>query len=299
MMSVDVCEIDALLDARPIDFAAASVIYREGRHSIKPDGSRRTLGDFARGSRVRENVLGRYERHLGEGWMDGFIRDALDGSGLFAGESDRVRREGVTKGVRDQVLVAWAFHELDAAVEKALRGEFDRAAGAPHNWDEARAYYYGEKPGCAAHATAEQLGREFGTGSQVNDAALAAMNRGLEALLAKDTAGAVRARDEVVRCFTITYIQAAIRASAGIDTAIGQGREDEARVHQAGGWAQFRVVEPLIAGVDPAAAAAVTAVLGLDAKPAKGSGDKVRRALAGTYEALDIRASEVGEYRAR
>jgi cation diffusion facilitator family transporter len=83
-----------------------------------------------------------------------------------------------------------AIHELDAAVEKAKKGDFANETGAPHNWDEARAYYHGERPECAPYATSEERGREFGTGSAVNQAILAAMKRGLAALEAKDAAGA-------------------------------------------------------------------------------------------------------------
>src|SRR2546422_4657567 len=232
-MSADVCDINSLLDARPIDFAAIGVIYRDGRHSAEATGSKRTLGKFAREPRSTEDLLGRYEQYLGVGWLDAFASAAIGGTGSFAGEPDLVRRQGVQKGVRDQVLVAWAFHELDAAVEKATKGSFATATGAPHNWDEARAYYHGEKPECAPYATAEERGREFGTGSAVNESILAAMGQGLKALLAKDAPGAAKARDEVVRHVTITYIQSAIKYSAEIDSALAHGKTDDARVWQA------------------------------------------------------------------
>jgi hypothetical protein len=163
-MSVDVCEINALLDRRPIDFAAIGVIYRDGRHSTEANRVMRTLGTFARAARSTEHLLRRYERHLGPGWLDAFASAAIEGSGAFAGESDLVRRQGVQKAARDQVLVAWTFHELDAAVDKATTSNFATDTGAPHNWDEARAYYHGEKPECAPHATAEERGGSLGRG---------------------------------------------------------------------------------------------------------------------------------------
>jgi hypothetical protein len=295
-MSADVCDVNSLLDAKPIDVGAIGAIYRDGRHSTEASGAKRTLGKFARDPRSAEKLLGRYEQHMGASWLDAFTSAAIGGTGSFAGEPDLVRRQGVQKGVRDQVLVAWAFHELDAAVEKATKGTFATATGAPHNWDEARAYYHGEKPECAPYTTAEERGREFGTRSAVNEAILAAMNQGLKALMAKDATGAANARDEVVRHVTITYIQSAIKYSAEIDSALAQGKTDDARVWQAEGWAYFRVIEPLIAGVDPASARAVTGVFDLETKPVQGSGEKVASALAKTYEALKIRPSEVGRY---
>jgi hypothetical protein len=297
-VSADVCDINALLDKRPIDFPAVGNIYRQGRHSVETGGSKRTLAKFATESRSTEDLLGFYERHLGAGWLDTFVSGAIEGTGLFAGEAAPVRRQGVQKGVRNQVLVAWAFHELDAAVAKANRGDFVENTGAPHNWDEARAYYHGEKPECAPFATAEERGREFGTGSAVNQAILAAMNRGLAALKAKDVNGAAKARDEVVRQITITYLQSAIKYAAQIDADLAKGKMDDARVWQAEGWAYFRVIEPLVARANTAVARAVVDVFDLKAKPASGSGDKVAGALAKVYETLGIRASEVGTYSA-
>lgn len=297
-VSEDVCDINALLDASPIDFAAVGAIYGEGKYSVEGDGSKRSLGEFARAARSGEELLGRYERHFGVGWLDAFVSAAIGGTGAFAGEADAVRRQGVQKGTRNQVLVAWVFHELDAAVEKAKNGNFDAATGAPHNWDEVRAYYHGEKPECAPYATADERGAEFGTGSALNEAILADMRRGLDALQAKDAEGAAKARDEVVRKITITYVQSAIKYSANIDAALEQGKMDEARIYQAEGWAYFRVIEPLVAGVDAAVARTVADVFDLEASPAQGSGERVAGALAKAYEGLGIRTSEVGKYHA-
>jgi hypothetical protein len=149
-----------------------------------------------RESRSSEDLLGRYERYLGAGWLDAFASGAIDGKVPFAA-----------------------------------------ATGAPHNWDEAWAYYYGEKPGCAPHATAEERGKEFGTGSAVNQAILAAMKRGLAALEAKDAAGAAEARGEVVRQITITYLRSSLKHAAQIDADLAGGKAADARIWQAEGWA--------------------------------------------------------------
>lgn len=296
-MSADVCDINALLDAESIDFTTIDAIYRSGRHSKEGDGSMRTLGTFARAPRSTENLLGRYERHLDTGWLDVFASAAIRGTGAFAGEADLVRRQGVQKAARDQVLVAWTVHELDAAVDKASRNDFAADTGAPHNWDEARAYYHGQRPECAPYATADERGREFGTASAVNDGILSAMKLGLSALQARNSSGAAQARDEVVRHLTITYIQSAIKYSAMVDAALIQGKMKDGRIFQAEGWAYFRVIEPLIAEVNPKAAGVVASIFSLTSQPARGSGDRVARALVETYDSLRIRRSEVGLYR--
>jgi hypothetical protein len=298
-MSVDVCEINTLLDARPIDFAAIGVIYSRGRHSIESNGSMRTFRQFASGARSKEQLLSRYERQLGSGWLHSFASAAIEGTGPFAGETDLVRRQGVQKAVRDQMLVAWTFHELDAAVDKATREDFATDTGAPHNWDEARAYYHGEKPECAPYATAEERGVQFGTGPAINQGILAAMHRGLTALQARNATGAARARDEVIRYITITYTQSAIKYAADMDSALAQGKPNDARIWQAEGWAYFRVIEPLVSEVSPGAAQAVTGVFDLGTQPSEGASEKVARALAEAYTPLKIHASEVGRYSPR
>jgi low iron-inducible protein len=294
-ISLDLCDINALLDASPIDFAAAGAIYRDGRYSNEATG-KRTLGKAAAESRSLENTLGRYERYLGASWLDAFVGAALNGTGPFAGEPEAVRRQGVQKGTRNQIVVAWAIHELDAALEKAAKASYTKAAGAPHNWDEVYAYYHGEKPECGPYATAEERGKEFGTGSSVNQAILTAMNQGLKALLAKKSSDATKARNEVVRNLTITYLQSSIKYSAEVDAALAAGKADEARVWQAEGWAYFRVIEPLVAAVNTTSARTVAEIFDLKNKPAPGSGPKVAEALAKTYPVLGISPSQIGEY---
>ena len=43
----------------------------------------------------------------------------------FAGESDLVRRQGI----QNQTMVAWALHEVVAAMVRAVDGNFDPASG--------------------------------------------------------------------------------------------------------------------------------------------------------------------------
>ena len=298
-ISSDLCVIDSMLSAGSIDFAAVDRHYREGISSTEASGALRTLAKFARGGRASEALLSRYEKYYGAGWIDSFVRSALDGTGAFAGESDSVRSRALQSALRDQVVVGWAFHELDAAVAKAERGEFARATGAPHNWDEVWAYYHGAAPECAPYATAEARGREFGKGSSVNAAILAAMDRGLKDLLAGRTKGALKAREDVVRQMTITYVRSALKHSADMDAALTRGAITEARRHQADGLASFRVIEPLIAEADSTAALTVASVFDLGSAPSKGAGPKVAEALSRSYSALGIAPASIGRYRVR
>ena len=282
--------------SRPADFAGVAAIYRSGKFSDESEGVKRTLGKSASESRAAEDTLGRYERYLGVGWLNAFVGDAIDGVGAFAGASDAVRREAVRIGVRDQIMVAWAFHELDAAVDKAGKGSFTKKSGAPHNWDEVWAYYHGEKPECSPFATANARGEEFGVGTLITRRLVLSMKDGLKALAeSKSASSARKIRDDVMRDITIPYVQSVIRSASGIDAALAQGKADEARLRQAEGWAYYRVIEPLIAKANTTTAETVAGVFDLGAKPAAGSAAKVTSALASAYDALRISPSDVGQ----
>jgi hypothetical protein len=294
-ISADLCDIEARLTAAPVDFTAARAVYRDGKHSAEGDG-RRTLGKFALESRSSEDTLGHYERYLGRAWLDVFVDGALTGAGPFAGEAPAVRRVAAEVGMRDQIVVAWALHELDAAVEKAKNSSYVKKTGAPHNWDEVWAYYHGEKPLCGPYATADARGKDFGKGTAVNEAILAAMQKGLEAMKAKNASDVAKARDEVFRQITITYVRAAIKAVNELDAALARGKPDEARLRQVEGWASFRVIEPLVAAANTTAARAVTGLFDPAARPAPGSAAKVTAALGSAYTPLRLAPSDIGDY---
>lgn len=294
-MSLDVCEINRLLDARPVDFGAVAAMYRQGRFSDESEGVKRTLGKFAGEPRASEDTLGRYERYLGAGWLNAFVGDAIDGAGAFAGASEAVRREAVRIGVRDQIMVAAVLHEFDAGAVNASKGSFTKKSGAPHNWDEVVAYYHGEKPECSPFSTVQARGEEFGVGTLLNRRISLNLRDGLKALVGKSALGATAAREQIVRDIIAGYLQATISSAATIDTALSQGKAEEARVAQAAGWAYYRVVEPLVAAANTTSARALSTVFDLSSKPAAGSAGKVTSALAAAYEPLGISAADVGQ----
>ena len=220
---------------------------------------------------------------------------AIQGTGAFTGESDLVRRQGIQKGIQNQIMVAWTLHEVIAALGKAGDGNFDPASGAPHNWDEGWAFYHGADPSCGPYATANSRGGNFGTGTAVNDALAAAFTEGVEALVAGDAAAAQAAADEIVRQITITYVQATIRYAHIFDGDLGGGDAGAARVHQAEGWAFYRVIEPLVAKVDAGAAATIATYYDLAAgAPRAGAGAAVQASLESVYGGLGISADEIG-----
>ena len=294
---LDICEINALLpNDAPIDYAAIETLYEDGGNSVKGDGSIRTIAGFARKDRD-EDIWNEYTAYYeDEQWLDTFVMSAIGGTGAFAGEPDLVRRQAIQKGIQNQIMVAWTFHELVAALDKAAAGNIDPASGAPHNWDEGWAFYHGDDPACAPYATADKRGDNFGTGTSVNDAVLAAFTRGVEALAAGDTAIAEAGAEEIKRQVTITYVQATIRYAHKIDAALADGDPDSARISQAEGWAFFRIIEPFVAAVDAEDAFAIAARYDLGAgDPQTGSGDTVQTALESVYDGLGVTPEEIGE----
>lgn len=122
-----------------------------------------------------------------------------------------------------------------------------------------------------------------------------AFTDGVEALINGDVVAAQGATSEILRLMTITYVQASIRYAHVMDGDLESGDADAARVHQAEGWAFFRVIEPLVASVDADAAATIASYYDLSAgAPRAGAGAAVQAALESTYAGLGITAADVG-----
>ncbi|MEM9611978.1 MAG: FEA1-related lipoprotein [Actinomycetota bacterium] len=296
LVVADLCDIGDLLDAG--DFEAVATIYTDGVNSVKSDGSIRTIGGFA----SRDDRSHGYDTFYGTATpLDDFVTDALEGTGIFEGQSDAVRSQGAEKGIRNQVMIAWVVHELVVAMGKAAEGNFDIAEGAVHNWDEGWAFYHGAEPGCAPFGTGNSRASNFATLGEdgetalANERILAAMIEGRDALLAEDVAGTGIAAAEVQRNAVIIYSQAAIRYASLIEGDLAEGDAETAKAHQAEGLAFWRVIEPL-AVPQGADAEAINAIFDLANEPgANGFGDEVRAALQPAWDALGISAEDIGE----
>ncbi len=296
-VTLDVCEIKDLLDADPIDWQAVTERYVEGGNSVNGDDSVRTVAGFA----TADDRLHGLDAYYGApAPLDDWIRSGLDGTGPLEGAADGVRAQVVEKGIQNQVLVAWAVHELNSALAKAADGDIDPDSGAPHNWDEAFAFYHGAAPGCAPWATADSRAGNFGTvgadgiTALANEAVVEAMNTGRDALIDGDVDGATEAADEVVRNIVITYSQAAVRYATLVEGDVEGGELGAAAEHRAEGLAFFRVIEAIVADAG-ADTDAINGVYDLDAElGTTGGGDDVSDALAPAWRALGITEADIG-----
>ncbi len=292
---LDVEEINGFLNSPPIDWAAVENLYVSGKNSIRSDGATRNIAGFARNEGRTEAIWDDYTAYYeDQTWLDTFVLSAIQGTGPFAGESDAVRRQGAQKGIQNQIMIAWVIHEFVVALDKARDGDFEPASGAPHNWDEAWAFYHGDSPGNSPFATAASRGNNFGTGNLVNAAFLRAMEQGRDALVDGNVDAAQAAMDEAIRQIQITYIQASIRYASLMSDDLANGDDAKAREHQAEGWTFFRVIEPMIAEVSQSAASEIASYYVLSSQPDPDAGEAVKSALESVYPALGIKLSDVG-----
>jgi len=292
-----VCAIKELLpkDAA-VDYDAVETVYRDGVNSVNADGSVRTIAGFA--SRDDRNPA--HQEFFGTATpLDDFVSAALAGTGAWEGEPDLVRRQGIEKGVQNQIMVAWVIHELNTAMGKVADGDIDPQTGAPHNWDEGWAFYHGVDGGCGPFATANSRAGNFGTTGEDGETALAnemileAMIAGRDALVDGDEEAALVATTDALKGLSIVYSQATLRYAQVVEDDLAAGDGDAARVHQAEGWAFSRVMAPYL-GEHGADMDAIDAFYNLDAEPTDGGYALVEAALQPAWDALGITAADIG-----
>ena len=296
MVVQDICEINDLVG--DYKWAEIAEIYANGSNSVKSDGSVRTIGGFAAAEGKKHGSDTFYGTATP---LDDFVSAALNGTGVWEGEADAVRKQGVQKGIMNQIMIAWVIHELNAATDKAADGNFDAAKGAPHNWDEAWAFYHGVAPDCGPFKTAVKRAGDFGTTGADGESALAnegllqAMNDGRDALLAGDASAAAAASREAQKHVFITYAQATIKYTSKVYSDLEAGDTEAARVHQAEGWAFFRVIEPILGnnGIDTST---IDSILNLANAPGSGSLDDVTAVLNPVIAYFGITPEEFGSY---
>ena len=295
----DICEINELLGADTIDFGAVKAIYVDGKNSVKSSGEVRTIGGFA----AAEGKKHSHDDYYGAaGSLNDYVSAALDGTGMFAGEADSVRKQGVQKGIQNQTMIAWTVHELNTALGKATDGNLE---GAVHNWDEGWAFYHGASGSCGPYGTGNKRGGNYGTlgadgeTAVANETILEAMIAGRDAIIAGDVAGATEAANAVIRAVTIIYSQATMRYATKVEGDIAKGDLAKARVHQAEGLSFWRVLEPRIGALGAAGAgtiATINSAYDLANEPGSGAtADEVRSALYPIWGMLDIGKEDIGE----
>jgi hypothetical protein len=222
----DIAEIKAELDAakedQPVDWAAVDTIFTEGGNSVKGDGTTRTLATLVEAPEIVA-----------------LIEEAIAGEG-----EDAVRAQQVDKGI-SVLLHLKVLDELVAAAEKVDAGETDPAEGAPHNVDEAWAFYTAN--GSGLQSTAVKRGEDFEVDVDTPV---------LEALTAAQAAG--EAGDAAALATAAADVEAALNSIFYLATYKYLDSADDP-VAAAEGATFYLAIQPTVAEASPEADEAILA----------------------------------------
>lgn len=264
-LALDVRDAQAAMapakEGKPVDWGKVTEIYERGGNSRKGDGSARTLAGVAQESAVLAQFPNGAALFGTNSFLDANVRAGLQGAGRGQGLSDDARRQLVEKGFL-AVLYGKVLQELDAAREKIQQGNTEDAGGAPHNVDEAWAFYAGAQDESGARpyglsATARKREADFGLDGKLDEPLQRALAEALEAARRGDLEAFDGAVKQVKGHLNAIFYLASLKyaGAAANDTEAGP-RE----VHLAEGWAFFQTIRPAVAAASADAARAVEAV---------------------------------------
>ena len=226
----DVAEIRGLLAAAktggPVDWAAIGRLVQEGKASKKGDGTLRTLAALSPSS----PSLASLER------------------ALTSGGTDAVRAQQVDKGMV-VILAEKVVSELRAAGVKVGKGELDPSKGAPHNVDEAYAFFVAEEQGPAATADKREKSPELA--GKVRQPVVDALADAQRAAVAGDAAALTAATTRTQAALDHVFYLAVHRYLAHEGDAVARAE----------GGAFYLAIQPRVQAASPAADSAILATL--------------------------------------
>jgi hypothetical protein len=164
---------------------------------------------------------------------------------IAGGPSDAVRAQRVEKGLT-VLLARKVVDELAAAADKVADGKTAPADGAPHNVDEAWAFFTAKGQGPAA--TAEKRAADFKREGKVREPITAALTEAQKAAGAGDK-GALATASEQVRIGLDYVFYLATYKYLAADDAVGRAE----------GAAFYLGIQPRVKAADAAADSAITA----------------------------------------
>ena len=216
-ITLDMRDIADLLQAArsgdTVDWDEITDIYENGRHSISSSGTVRSLRGLGTSSSVLEQFPGEID-------LDANVEAGLTGVWLGEGIDDATRRQLVNKGVQ-AIIYGKVLQEIAAARAKVVDGNIDDASGAPHNVDEAWAFYVGV-PGpegdypYGVSATARSREANFGLEGMVDAPLQQALATVLEASRSGDLTSYDAAAEEVRGYLNTIFYLATLRYGARV-----------------------------------------------------------------------------------
>ena len=258
-LALDVRDIAALLapaaQGEAVDWTAVSDLYEGGKNSLRGDGTPRTLASIARDETVSAQFPDGAAVYGNASFLDAHVRAGIDGTGRGAGLSDGARRQLVEKGI-SAILYGKVLQELDAARGKLEQGETGDADGAPHNVDEAWAFYAGSRGDngtrpFALSSTARKREADFGFEGKIDAPLQAALADAQSAARSGDLAAFDAAAAEVEGYLNAMFYLASLKY---VKSAAGDAEAASRESHLAEGWAFFQTIRAAAAagGADSA-----------------------------------------------
>jgi hypothetical protein len=260
-LALDVADIATLFEKSPVDYEAIKTICEKGKNSANPDGSFRTLSGFAT-SPDRAKEFPESAAFFGTPtFLNDEMAAALGATGVAANWSDAQRNQAITNGA-NRIFYHLPIHELKSSVAKFKDGNVEPVAGAPHNWDEAWAYYAGPPDQSGARpyglaSTADKLEKEYGKQGRIDQAARQAMADGLKALVRGDAAAVETANNKIISRLNAIFYLATARSLNEAYEAAAAGDSKQAATHQVEGISCYRTIQPIVAAADADADAAI------------------------------------------
>ena len=234
----DIAAIKALLDVakegQPVDWAAVDTLFTEGEASLEGDGTPRSMATLVETDAAAVVVAE--------------IDAAIAGSGAAAGLPDAERAQLVDKGM-SVLLGLKVSNELAAANTKVAAGETDRESGAPHNVDEAWAFFTADGNGLASTAT--KRAADFDKDGQVTEPVLEALTAAQTAAIDGDAAAFATASADTQSALNYIFYLATFKYLDSADDPIARAE----------GQAFYWSIQPIVAAAAPDADAAIVAAL--------------------------------------
>ncbi len=289
-LTLDLRDITAITLKSPIDWSKGQWLYEKGANSKKGDGNNRSFMGVATKKEVLA-VFPQGDENMGTpDFLNAHAQAAIAGSGRAKGVGDAARRQLLDKSLLS-ILYGEILEELDAARLKIVAGQLDVNRGAPHNVDEAWAYYVGAKDSTGQHSialasTAGKRERNFKLEGKLD----APLQQSLAAALKASQSGDVKAFDiaaaEARGYLNSIFYLASLRyvSNLAADTE-ESGRE----THSGEAWGFFQTIKPAVASVAPLAAKAVEEVYSRPANQGVTAAD-VKTVYAALNDAVVVRA---------
>jgi hypothetical protein len=247
--------------SQPVDWAAVTAIYEQGKNAVRPDGTVRSLQSLAVDPAVLAVFPNGASVYGSAAFLDARIKEGLTGTGRAQGLSDNARRQIVEKGVQT-VLYGKAMQEMNAARTRVEQRNTDNNTGAPHAVDEAWALVAGAPDFNANRPWGllqVALNREpnFSLQGKVRDPLERAFVSSLAAAQTGDLAAFDQAYGEVSGYLNTIYYLGTLRYGRSTETATS----DAARqVTLAEGWTFFQTIRATVAAASPTAAQTVEGI---------------------------------------